>query len=56
MKIDTQPFPSVNIVEGHRDVGERSAQHSLDFTFDVNMAGPPRRCDEKEGGSPHDRP
>jgi hypothetical protein len=46
MKADTQPFPSVNMVEGHR----------LDFTFDVNMAGPPRCRDEKEGANPHDRP
>jgi hypothetical protein len=40
MKVDTRAFPSVNMVEGHRDVGERSA----------------RRCDEKEGASPRDRP
>jgi hypothetical protein len=25
MKVDTQPFPGVNMVEGHRDTGERSA-------------------------------
>jgi hypothetical protein len=25
MKVDTQPFPGVNMVEGHRDVGEQSA-------------------------------
>jgi hypothetical protein len=24
MKVDTRPFPGVNMVEGHRDVGERS--------------------------------
>jgi hypothetical protein len=26
MKVDTRPFPSVNMVEGHRDAGEWSAQ------------------------------
>jgi hypothetical protein len=41
MKVDTRPFLGVNMVEGHRDPGERSAQHHLDFTFDVNMVGPP---------------
>jgi hypothetical protein len=56
MKVDTQPFSGVNMVEGHRDAGERSAQHRLDFMFDVNMAGPPRHRDEKEGASPRDRP
>jgi hypothetical protein len=56
MKVDTRPFPGVNMVEGHRDAGERSTQRHLDFMFDVNMAGPPRHRDEKEGVSPHDRP
>jgi hypothetical protein len=56
MKVDTRPFPGVNMVEGHRDAGERSVRRRLDFTFDVNMAGPPRRRDEKEGASPRDRP
>jgi hypothetical protein len=56
MKVNTQPFPGVNMVEGHRDAGERSARRHFDFTFDVNMAGPPRRHDEKEGASSHDRP
>jgi hypothetical protein len=56
MKFDTQPFPGVNMVEGHRDASEHSAQRRLDFTFDVNMARPPRRRDEKEGASPRDRP
>jgi hypothetical protein len=44
------------MVGDHRDVGERSARRRLDFMFDVNMAGPPRRRDEKEGASPRDRP
>jgi hypothetical protein len=56
MKVDTRSFPSVNMVEGHRDAGERPARRHLDFTFDVNMAGPPRHRDEKEGASPRDRP
>jgi hypothetical protein len=41
MKVDTRSFPGVNMVEGHRDTGERSAQCRLNFLFDVNMAGPP---------------
>jgi hypothetical protein len=56
MKVDTRPFLGVNMVEGHEDEGERSAQRRLDFTFDVNMEAPPRRHDEKEGASPRDRP
>jgi hypothetical protein len=55
MKVDTRLFPGVNMVEGHRDAGERSARRRLDFTFNVNMTGPPRRRDEKEGASHHDR-
>jgi hypothetical protein len=51
MKVDTQPFLGVNMV-GHRDAGEQSARCHLDFTFDVNMVGPPRRRDEKEGAIP----
>jgi hypothetical protein len=35
MKVDTQPFPSVNMVEGC----DRSAQQQLDFAFGINMAG-----------------
>jgi hypothetical protein len=56
MKVDTRSFPGVNMVESHRDAGERSARHQLDFMFNINMVGPVRRCDEKEGDSPHDRP
>jgi hypothetical protein len=52
MKVNTRPFPGVNMVEGHRDAGEWSARHRLDFMFDINMAGPPRRRDEKEGPVP----
>jgi hypothetical protein len=56
MKVDTRPFSGVNMVEGHRDAGERSMRSRLDFTFDVNMVEPPRCHDEKEGASPRDRP
>jgi hypothetical protein len=56
MKVDTRSFLGINMVEGHMDAGEQSARCRLDFTFDVNMAGPPRRCDEKEGANPCDRP
>jgi hypothetical protein len=35
MKVDTQPFPNVNMVEGY----DRSTHRQLDFTFDINMAG-----------------
>jgi hypothetical protein len=56
MKVDTRLFPGVNMVEGHMDAGERSMRCRLDFTFDINMAGPLRHRDEKEGASPHDRP
>jgi hypothetical protein len=56
MKVDTRPFPGVNMVEGHRDTGERSAWHLLDFSFDINMAGSLWRRDEEKGASPHDRP
>jgi hypothetical protein len=55
MKVDTRPFPGINMVEGLRDAGERSVRCCLDFTFDVNMAGSPRRRDEKEGASPRER-
>jgi hypothetical protein len=52
MKVDTKPFSGVNMVESHRDADERSARHRLDFTFDINMAGPLRCHDEKEGAIP----
>jgi hypothetical protein len=55
MKVNTQPFPGINMVEGHMDAGERSARRRLDFTFDINMAGPLRRHDE-EGVSPRAQP
>jgi hypothetical protein len=56
MKVDTRSFSGVNMEESHRDASERSVRRRLDFTFDINMAGPLRRHDEKEGASPRDRP
>jgi hypothetical protein len=44
------------MVEGHRDTGERSARHRLDFLFDINMVGPLQRRDEEKGASTHDPP
>jgi hypothetical protein len=35
MKVNTQPFPSVNMVEGY----DRSARRQLDFALNINMAG-----------------
>jgi hypothetical protein len=35
MKVDTQPFPNVNMVEGY----DRSTRRQLDFMLDINMAG-----------------
>jgi hypothetical protein len=56
MKVGTRPFLGINMVESHRGAGERFARRQLDFMFDINMAGPLRRRDEKEGASPHDQP
>jgi hypothetical protein len=55
MKVDTRPFSGVNMVEGHRDTGERSARCRLDFSFNINMAGSLQRHNEK-GARPRDRP
>jgi hypothetical protein len=53
MKVDTQPFPSVNMVERY----DRSARRQLDFTFGINMAGPmPRRYTMNEEADPCARP
>jgi hypothetical protein len=35
MKVDTQPFPNVNMVEGY----DRSTCRQLDFMLGINMAG-----------------
>jgi hypothetical protein len=56
MKFDTRPFQGVNMIEGHMDADKRFARCRLDFTFDINMAGPLQHRDEKEGASPRDRP
>jgi hypothetical protein len=55
MKVDTRSFPGINMVEGHRDAGERSTRRRLDLSFDVNMAGLLRCRDRKEGASLCDR-
>jgi hypothetical protein len=53
MKVDTQPFPSMNMVEGC----DRSARRQLDFAFGINMAGPaPRHYIRKEKADPYDQP
>jgi hypothetical protein len=35
MKVDTQPFPGVNMVENY----DQSARRQLDFALGINMAG-----------------
>jgi hypothetical protein len=53
MKVDTQPFPSVNMVEGY----DRSASRQLDFALGLNMAGfASRRQTKNEEADPYDRP
>jgi hypothetical protein len=53
MKVDTQPFPSVNMVEGY----DRSARRQLDFALGINMAGfAPRRQTKNEEADPCDWP
>jgi hypothetical protein len=53
MKADTQPFPSVNMIEGY----DRSARRQLDFVLGINMAGlAPRRYTRNEEADPCDRP
>jgi hypothetical protein len=42
MKVDTQPFPNVNMVEGY----DRSTRQ-LDFTFEINMAGRTSRREQE---------
>jgi hypothetical protein len=53
MKVDTQPFPGVNMVEGYN----RSARRQLDFALGINMAGlmSCRQTKNKEA-DPSDRP
>jgi hypothetical protein len=53
MKVDTQPFPSVNMVEGY----DRSARRQLDFALGINMAGlASRRQTKNKEADPSDRP
>jgi hypothetical protein len=53
MKVDTQPFPCVNMVEGY----DRSARRQLDFALGINMAGLAPRCRTRsEEADPCDRP
>jgi hypothetical protein len=53
MKVDTQPFPNVNMVEGY----DRSTRHQLDFMFNINMAGyTSRQFASKQEADSHDRP
>ena len=50
MKVDTQPFPGVNMVDHNH-----SARRQLDFSFNVNMAGPVYHHDRDEKGIGHSR-
>jgi hypothetical protein len=53
MKVDTQPFPSVNMVEGY----DRSTRRQLDFALGINMAGLAScRQTKNEEADPCDRP
>ncbi|PUZ44267.1 hypothetical protein GQ55_8G076300 [Panicum hallii var. hallii] len=52
MKVDTQPFPGVNMVEGY----DRSARQ-LDFALGINMVGlMSRRQTKNKEADPSDRP
>jgi hypothetical protein len=53
MKVETQPFPGVNMVENY----DRSARRQLDFALGINMAGVAscRQVKNKEA-DPSDRP
>jgi hypothetical protein len=53
MKVDTQPFPDVNMVENY----DRSARRQLDFALGINMAGVASRHQVKnKEADPSDRP
>jgi hypothetical protein len=45
MKVDTQPFPGVNMVESN----DRTARRQLDFALGINMAGVASRRQIKDG-------
>jgi hypothetical protein len=53
MKVDTQPFLNVNMVEGY----DRSMHRQLDFTLGINMAGHiSRQQARKQEANSRDRP
>jgi hypothetical protein len=53
MKVDTEPFLNVNMVEGY----DRSTHHQLDFTLGINMAGhTTRQYARKQEADSRDRP
>jgi hypothetical protein len=52
MKVDTQPFLSVNMVEGC----DRSVRRQLDFTLGINMARLPHRQTKNKEADPSDQP
>jgi hypothetical protein len=53
MKVDTQPFLSVNMVEGC----DRSARRQLDFVLGINIARLAPQCQTKnKEADPSDRP
>jgi hypothetical protein len=53
MKVDTQPFPSVNVVEGY----DWSVRRLLDFVLSINMVGfAPRHQTKDEKADPCNRP
>jgi hypothetical protein len=53
MKVDTQPFPNVNMVEGY----DRSTRRQLDFTLGINMAGhTSRQHSRRQEADSRDRP
>jgi hypothetical protein len=53
MKVDTQPFPGVNMVEGY----DRSTRQQLDFALGINMAGlTSHRQTKNKEVDPSDRP
>jgi hypothetical protein len=53
MKVDTQPFPNVNMVERY----DRSTLRQLDFTLGINMAGhASRQHTRRQEADSRDRP
>jgi hypothetical protein len=53
MKVDTQPFPGVNVVENY----DRSGRRQLDFALGINMAGVASHHQVKnKEADPSDRP